>query len=141
MYKKGHKHSEETKRKIGLGNKNKIVSEETGLKLSLGRRGKDNPNYGNHLSLENRKKLSESRKESGNPNWKGDDIKCINAIHAWIKRRKLLPKKCEVCGEERKLDLANIKNHNYTRKLQDYMWLCRSCHIIFDRVRSVKLCH
>ena len=41
VYKKGHKHSEETKKKIGLVHKNKIVKEETRIKLSINRRGKD----------------------------------------------------------------------------------------------------
>lgn len=142
MFKKGHqinvgrKHSEETKRKISLGNKGKIVSKETGLKLSLGRRGKDNPNYGNHLSSEMRKKLSEERKESGNPNWKGKDIKCVNAIHNWIRRRHSPPKVCEHCGKEKKLDLANIKHHVYTRDVEDYIWVCRKCHSDMDYSRG-----
>ena len=58
--------SEETKRKIGDGNRGKIVSEETRKKISgknngmYGRTGEKHPNYGKHLSKEHRKKIKES---------------------------------------------------------------------------------
>ena len=55
-----------------------------------------------------------------------------NCIHAWIKRRKPKPNKCELCGiENKKLDLAN-KDHTYKRNLEDYFYVCRSCHRKFD---------
>lgn len=35
-------------------------------------------------------------------------------------------------GKKRKLNLANMKNHNYTRNVEDYKWLCYSCHRKMD---------
>jgi hypothetical protein len=134
--------SEEWKRKIGLAHKGKKrppFTEEHKRKLSIGRMGKDNPNYGNKLSEEMKQKLRELKTAEKNPNWKGDEVK-MDAIHDWVKRRKPLPKKCEICGREKKLDLANINNHNYTRKLEDYRWLCRSCHLKIDRIVRRRKC-
>jgi|WetSurSiteA1Bulk_404760.scaffolds.fasta_scaffold08726_2 group I intron endonuclease len=56
----GHKHSDETKIKIGLKHRGKIVSEETRKKLS-------EFNTGKHYSEEVKKKMSESRKGENNP--------------------------------------------------------------------------
>ena len=70
------------------------------------------------------------RKER-NANWKGDNAKKIT-IHEWVARYKPKQKKCEYCDKEKKLCLANMKNHQYTRELNDYKWLCYSCHEIMD---------
>lgn len=70
-------------------------------------------------------------------NWKGDKAGTF-AFHTWVKRHKFKSNICEFCGEERdmygkiKLELANIKNHQYTRNPDDYRWLHRSCHRRFD---------
>jgi len=59
---KDKKHSEETKRKIGIAHRGKIVSLETKEKISLSLLGKNHPMYGKHFSEEHRRKLSESQK-------------------------------------------------------------------------------
>mgnify|MGYP001570559986 FL=1 len=62
--------------------------------------------------------------------WKGNKTK-NNGLHAWVKKYKILPKVCEHCGQEKVLELAH-KNHKYNRVLEDYMYLCRSCHRKYD---------
>ena len=63
--------------------------------------------------------------------WKGDKVG-YEAIHAWIKRRLPQPSYCEKCNKEsKKLDLANISG-KYLRRLDDWEYLCRSCHMESD---------
>ena len=38
---------------------------------------------------------------------------------------------CENCGEQKSYDLANISGE-YKRDINDFKWLCRSCHIKED---------
>ena len=53
--------------------------------------------------------------------------------HQYIKRIKPKPSFCTICNQNKKLDLASI-NHTYTRNPEDYIWLCRSCHMLFDKL-------
>lgn len=55
----GKSHTEETKLKISLGNKNKRLSEETKAKISSSKKGKS-INIGHFVSDETRRKISES---------------------------------------------------------------------------------
>ena len=66
----GKKLSEETKRKIGLGNKGRKYSEEHKKKLSILHTGKT-------LSEETKRKLRETRKREKAHNWKGGKTKTI----------------------------------------------------------------
>jgi len=77
------------------------------------------------------KEMYESQSGSNNSRWKGNHAKKLT-IHGWIARHKPKPKYCEECKKEKKLCLANIKNHNYTRNVNDYKWLCYSCHMNLD---------
>jgi len=55
------------------------------------------------------------------------------ALHEWIKRHKPKPDKCMKCGKRTELlELSNNNNHNYTRNIDDYEYLCHSCHKIKD---------
>lgn len=106
---KGCKLSEETKRKIGLANLGKKLSEETKKKLRLSHLGEKAYN------------------------WKGNNATKI-ANHHYIRRHYPHEGYCETCGTiTNKLDLANIKNHVYTKDRNDYRYLCRSCHEKFDK--------
>ena len=78
------------------------------------------------------------RNGEDNNNWKGietttawaeeaDDVK-PRAFHTWIRNNNTISKTCERCGKVCNPDLASINGHNYTRNIEDYMWLCRSCH-------------
>lgn len=54
-----------------------------------------------------------------------------SALHCYIK--KYLPKSdaCQHCSQDKPLDLAN-RSGNYLRELDDWLWLCRKCHLIYD---------
>ena len=77
--KKGEKHplygehrSEETKRRIGEGNKGKELSKKTKRKISENHAdmsGKNNPFYGKTHSQEIREKLRKANEGENNPNW------------------------------------------------------------------------
>lgn len=87
-----------------------------------------------HFQLK-RQGLSRSHKESVSRgekchNWKGDDAS-IEAIHIWVKSRKIKPEFCEECKINIPKDLANI-SQKYKRDIDDYRWLCRSCHQNYD---------
>lgn len=68
---------------------------------------------------------------SRNPMWGGDNIK-YGAVHSYIRRRFKQPKKCQLCKvENKKLDLANISGL-YKRDIEDWVFLCRQCHMRLD---------
>ena len=58
----GKRHSNESKRKIGIKSKGRKHSEEAKQKMGEARKGENNPWYGKHLPDETRQKISESRK-------------------------------------------------------------------------------
>lgn len=76
-----------------------------------------------------RKKLKTLKKEL-NPNWKGNNVG-KDGLHGWVKRWKKKPKNCEVCGKQKRLDLANI-SQRYKRSLDDWEYICRRCHMTKD---------
>lgn len=53
------------------------------------------------------------------------------AVHAWVRKRKIKPSLCEKCRAVPPLDLANISG-KCLRDLNDYLYLCRSCHKKMD---------
>lgn len=66
-----------------------------------------------------------------NGQWKGDNVG-YDGLHCWVRRRLPQPDRCEKCGEKKeKLDLANI-SQKYLRRLDDWEWLCRKCHMDGD---------
>lgn len=73
------------------------------------------------------------KKHIGNLNsmWKGDKVKYI-ALHNWVKRNKPKPLLCECCKKQKPYDLANISGE-YKRDINDFEWLCRSCHMKKDK--------
>ena len=76
------------------------------------------------------KPLAESMTNSKNHQWKGDNVQYV-AIHDWVYRRLTKPTSCQDCGKAKPLDLANI-SQEYKRDLDDWEWLCRSCHMKKD---------
>jgi hypothetical protein len=125
-YWKGKTHSEKSKNKISEAHKNIKFSEATKRKISLGIK-----------KLWQNLKYQEKHLKENSWNWKGDKAKC-GALHDWIRKYKLKSELCEFCDKKKdnlghtKLELANIKNHNYTRNPNDYKWGHRSCHRKFD---------
>jgi len=65
-----------------------------------------------------------------NSNWKGDKVSYAG-VHAWIRRNKGKLIICIFCGSTKNLEWAN-KDHKYRRKKEDYISLCRSCHMKYD---------
>jgi hypothetical protein len=68
--------------------------------------------------------------------WKGDLVG-RTALHNWVRRRLIKPKFCVKCGKKKPYDLAN-KSGTYKRDLNDWWWLCRTCHMNKDG-RMVRL--
>lgn len=66
----GHKHSEETKKKLSMAGKGRLHSEETKKKLSEQRKGEGNPNYGKIYTDEERAQRRAAAVGSLNPNAK-----------------------------------------------------------------------
>ena len=99
--------------------------------------GIDNPMYGRKPSLETIMKIRQTKLAEKNPRWVGDKI-TKNPLHAWVKRRLVKPELCQKCNKKSALDLANISGL-YKRVLDDWIWLCRSCHMHEDgRIRNLK---
>lgn len=63
------------------------------------------------------------------------------AIHVYVRRRKPCDGICQICSKnigKKKLDLAKIHGRKYTREITDYIWLCRTCHNVYDyRVENI----
>jgi len=68
-----------------------------------------------------------------NVNWKGEEASLV-AKHAWIKVRAGRPNYCEKCKTTtaKKFEWANISG-KYKRDVTDYLRLCSSCHLKFDK--------
>jgi len=56
-----------------------------------------------------------------------------NNLHVWVRRRKDAPKLCVMCNEEKTLELANLSGEYYL-DIRDFIWICKSCHSLLDRI-------
>lgn len=141
MRREGFKHSAETKRKIGLAHKGKIIS--VGMREQISRTLK-----GRALSLETRAKMSETRKGRpfseahkqaltgmSNHEWKGDAASYV-AKHTWLYRHYGKAMRCDQTDDSCKgrFEWSNI-SRTYIRTIEDWQQLCRSHHVRFDRKR------
>ncbi|MBK7381687.1 MAG: hypothetical protein IPJ03_22365 [Ignavibacteriales bacterium] len=115
MY-KGFKHTVETKEKIRLAHIGKKFTEETKKKMSLA-----------HIGL----KHNNSPKGEKHHRWKGDNTS-YGKIHLWIEKNWEKPDHCEHCNKKRKLDWANISKEYKRSDRNDWIALCRSCHVKMD---------
>lgn len=117
----GKTHSQETRLKMSLKRKGKNLSEEHKAKLRLIRR-----------SEETKKKISNSQSEENGFQWKGDKAG-VSAMHTWVIKWKGRPRECEVCGitTAKKFEWANV-DHSYKRILDDYIRMCTKCHMAYD---------
>lgn len=72
----------------------------------------------------------------GNTNNKIRERVSNESLHRYVRSKKPCDGHCEDCKQERKLDLANISNEfaakTYTRDINNWVWLCRSCHMKRD---------
>ena len=71
----------------------------------------------------------------GHWKWKGSNAS-YNAIHSWISRKLGKPRICEVCGTKtaHRYEWADKNGaKSCSRKLNDYIRLCKPCHTKFDK--------
>lgn len=73
--------------------------------------------------------------------WKGD-VASYNTLHRWVQRHLGTPSKCEHCGLEdpqhpRRFQWAN-KSHEYKRDLSDWIRMCVSCHLAYDKAHRME---
>jgi hypothetical protein len=87
--------------------------------------------YGKNHTDEAKRKISKANKGEKNGVWKGDDVG-NNALHGWVRRNKPKPDLCESCKEKPPRDLHNTPG-TYKRNLEDWVWLCRRCHMTEDK--------
>jgi hypothetical protein len=55
-----------------------------------------------------------------------------HAIHDWVNRHRGKAVVCEYCDSDKFVQWAN-KSHEYKRDLEDWLSLCRKCHVKYDR--------
>jgi hypothetical protein len=69
-----------------------------------------------------------------NYQWKGEKVS-YRELHKWINNKKGTPSFCESCGFEdaKNYDWACI-DEGYNRNLEDYIRLCRKCHVHYDDI-------
>ena len=73
------------------------------------------------------------------PTWVGENFKSLSGLHDWIRLRKKKPKFCEHCKKVPPIDLSIKNGRDYSRDVNDYEWLCRKCHMIYDgRIKPKK---
>lgn len=64
------------------------------------------------------------------PAWKGDKASYF-VIHKWIRNNYGKAKICEYCKSTKNVHWANI-SHKYKRTIEDFMQLCKKCHVKYD---------
>lgn len=72
-------------------------------------------------------------------NFKGNNA-CYTAFHIWLRSNYGNPKNCTHCGKGGKkgikkrwnIDWALKKGYHHTHKVENYIGLCRSCHMKYD---------
>lgn len=87
-------------------------------------------NAGRKYTDERNKNVSLSKLGEKNPAWRGNKVG-YKPLHQWIRKWKAQPEVCTFCRKSRKLELANISK-KYKREIEDWLWLCRSCHRKYD---------
>lgn len=77
-------------------------------------------------------------KGSKNGMWKGNKKLHTISLHEWVNNNIGREKECEVCGDNRNIDLANI-TEKYERDLENWKYMCRKCHMTSDgRINNLK---
>ena len=82
------------------------------------------------LTLEHRRKLSQSKLADKNQQWRGDKVGYYG-FHGWVKTHLVKPQLCQRCFNGPAYDLANVTGI-YKRDLTNWKYLCRKCHMWFD---------
>lgn len=120
-FKKGHKHSPEVLKKLSEATKRNPQRYWKGKKLP--------------------KHVVEARTGKNHWAWKGSKVS-KKQLHSWLIKHYGRPSKCKHCGKinnmEGKsiLDWANISG-KYKRTINDFMPLCRKCHVAYDKPKQL----
>lgn len=61
------------------------------------------------------------------------EAKDMANLHKFWIRRIPKPEACMICGQKHKLALSN-KSQLYKNQVDDWQWICYSCHSIYDDV-------
>ena len=70
-------------------------------------------------------------KRTGKQHWNWKEKPSYFTVHKWVRENKEKPSKCEHCKKVKRLEIANVSGE-YKRELNDWKWLCKSCHHQFD---------
>lgn len=93
------------------------------------------------LSSEKARERSKQRAstyiDENNPQWKGDNAGKV-AMHNWVRKNKIKPHFCERCNERPAKELSYKYNKGWSRKPEDYQYLCYSCHKLKDNGNEAK---
>jgi hypothetical protein len=144
----GH-HSKETREKIGIGNLNKVISEESREKMSIAKKGK-------HLSPKTEFKKGDPRllewirlgrnvtRGENHWNWKGGITPERERWRASPKMNRFRKEvfirdnyTCQICGKRGGVDLHahhifSFKDHpQYMYDPGNGMTLCKKCHLVY----------
>ena len=88
---------------------------------------KNNSRYSGYWTNKKRPDISGTNSK----NWKGENIS-YRQLHSWVKKVKTKIGMCEHCHRYKNTDWAN-KSREYKRELNDWIELCRYCHIKYDK--------
>ena len=136
--------------------KSKINTPERAYKISetlkrLYREGKKvSWTKGKKLSSEHKEKIRNAQKKGNRHHkWKGQSASYF-ALHQWLAKYYGKAYQCEnrdkkirmfPCSEKTNIfEWSKKKSRRYSRKKEDYMQLCRSCHRIYDFVSKSRIC-
>ena len=125
---KGHPHTEESKRKIGDSSKKWLSEHPEWREQQRQRMLHNNPN--NIPGVREKISMSHISSSAGH-----------GSVHEWLTRNFGKPDHCGICDSaepNKKYEWTNITGDGhtkqYTRNIEDYIWTCTSCHGIFDRI-------
>lgn len=135
--------SREKMRLAKLGVKRGPFTEEHKQKIREAQLGEKAYWFGKKQSEESNQKRSQNAPKlhgEDNPNWRGDLIK-VPGIHTWLERIYGKPHRCDNpnCNYKKTIrwDWALIHGKEYERKRKNFLRLCRSCHIKYDRNKII----
>ena len=104
-------------------NTGKPMSEEMKTALSEANKGK-------HFGLATEFKKGNVSWNHGKKIWPGNESD-YNRLHRWVRKILGEPKLCVHCGVTKQLVWAN-RSQKYYQKENDWLSLCRSCHMKMD---------
>lgn len=97
---------------------------------------KKHPDYNKNWEMKNKEKRRKQKEERSNKyNLSFEDYKYI---HQWVGRHKPKPDVCQICNSKPPEELSNLSGE-YKKEINDYWYLCRECHQLFDRINKTHI--